>query len=96
MFSDFALAAALAGTLPGLAAWLAARRWGLAGLMGALLVCAIAAFVGWHLTRQPLGGQASTKQAGLVFLVALPASVSLVMGAVFGFWAAHQRRISRP
>ena len=36
MLSDYALPAALAGTVPGLLAWLAARRWGLAGLLGAL------------------------------------------------------------
>ena len=33
MIGDFALPAALAGTLPGLLAWLGARRLGLAGLL---------------------------------------------------------------
>lgn len=93
MFADYALAAALAGTLPGLAAWLAARRWGLAGVLGALALCAVVALIGWPLTREVRSGDAQTRQAALIFLVAVPGVVSLILGAVAGFWTAHRRRI---
>lgn len=92
MFADYALPAALAGTLPGLIAWLAARRWGLSGLLGALAVCAVIAFVGWNLTRQHPAADAQIRQANLIFLVIVPGLVSLILGAVFGFWEARGRR----
>ena len=31
--------------------------------------------------------------AALIFLVAVPGVVSLILGAVAGFWTAHRRRI---
>ena len=92
MFADYALPAALAGTVPALLAWLAARRWGLAGLLGALAVCAVIALIGWNLTREVPPAAAQIAQANMIFLVIVPGLVSLILGAVAGFWDAHRRR----
>lgn len=92
MLSDYALPAALAGTVPGLLAWLAARRWGLAGLLGALAICAVVALIGWNLTREVPPAETQIAQANLIFLVIVPGLVSLILGAVAGFWDAHRRR----
>lgn len=94
MIGDFALPAALAGTLPGLLAWLAARRFGLAGLMGALAVCGMLAILGWNLTRDVLTGDDQLRRAGIIFFIAVPGVVSLILGAIAGFWEAHRRRIA--
>ena len=96
MIGDFALPAALAGTLPGLLAWLAARRFGLAGLMGALAACGLLAIVGWNLTRDVLTGDDQMRRAGVIFFIVVPGVVSLILGAIAGFWAAHRRRIDSP
>ena len=96
MLGDFALPAALAGTLPGLLAWLAARRFGLAGLMGALAACGLLAIVGWNLTRDVLTGDDQLRRAGVIFFIVVPGVVSLILGAIAGFWAAHRRRIDSP
>ena len=96
MIGDFALSAALAGTLPGLLAWLAARRFGLAGLMGALAACGLLAIVGWNLTRDVLTGDDQMRRAGVIFFIVVPGVVSLILGAIAGFWAAHRRRIDSP
>lgn len=94
MIRDYALAAALAGTVPGLVAWLAGRRWGLSGLIGALVAVAVLAVVGWNLTREVLTGDPQVRRAGVIFFVIVPGLVSLVLGAVFGFWEAHRRRVT--
>ena len=96
MIDDFALPAALAGTLPGLVAWLAARRFGLAGLMGALAFCAVLAIVGWNLTLDVLTGDDQLRRAGIIFFIVVPGVVSLILGAIAGFWDAHRRRIAPP
>jgi len=93
---DFALPAALAGTLPGLLAWLAARRFGLAGLMGALAVCGLLAIVGWNLSQDVLTGDDQLRRAGIIFFIVVPGVVSLILGAIAGFWDAHRRRIDSP
>ena len=54
---------------------------------------AVVALVGWPLTREVRSGDAQTRQAALIFLVAVPGVVSLILGAVAGFWTAHRRRI---
>ncbi|MFC0340476.1 hypothetical protein [Paracoccus niistensis] len=96
MIGDFALPAALAGTLPGLLAWLAARRFGLVGLMGALASCGLLAIVGWNLTRDVLTGDDQLRRAGIIFFIVVPGVVSLILGAIAGFWEAHRRRIDSP
>ena len=96
MIGDFALPAALAGTLPGLLAWWAARRLGLAGLMGALALCAVLAIVGWNLTLDVLTGDDQLRRAGIIFFIVVPGVVSLILGAIAGFWDAHRRRIAPP
>ena len=93
MIGDYALPAALAGTLPGLLAWLAARRFGLSGLMGALAACGLLAIVGWNLTQDVLTGDDQLRRAGIIFFVVVPGIVSLILGAIAGFWEAHRRRI---
>ena len=93
MIGDFALPAALAGTLPGLLAWLAARRFGLAGLMGALAACGLLAIVGWNLTRDVLTGDDQLRRSSIIFFVVVPGIVSVVLGAIAGFWEAHRRRL---
>ncbi|MBV0890691.1 hypothetical protein KTN05_02350 [Paracoccus sp. Z118] len=92
MIDDYALPAALAVTLPGLLAWLAARRFGLSGLMGVLVICAVAAVAGWSLTRDVLTGDPHLRRSGMIFFVIVPGLVSLVLGAVAGFWEALRRR----
>ena len=96
MIGDYALPAALAGTLPGLLAWLAARRFGLAGLMGALALCAMLAIVGWNLTLDVLTGDDQLRRAGVIFFIVVPGVVSLILGAIAGFWEAHRRRLDSP
>ena len=96
MIGDYALPAALAGTLPGLLAWLAARRFGLAGLMGALALCAVLAIVGWNLTLDVLTGEDQLRRSGVIFFVVVPGVVSLILGAIAGFWEAHRRRVDSP
>ena len=96
MIGDYALPAALAGTLPGLLAWLAARRFGLAGLLGALALCAVLAIVGWNLTLDVLTGEDQLRRSGVIFFVVVPGVVSLILGAIAGFWTAHRRRIDSP
>lgn len=83
------LAAAL---LPGLAAFILTRRNGPRGLAVALAICAAAALTGWLMTDRPLSGDATTTQALAIFLVIVPGLVSLVTGAVAGFWVALNRR----
>ena len=92
MIGDYALPAALAATLPGLLAWLGARRFGLAGLMAVLGLCGLLAVVGWNLTRDVLTGDDQLRRAGIIFFVVVPGIVSVVLGAIAGFWDAHQRR----
>ncbi len=92
MISGWIVFAALAATLPGLVAWLLTRRYGLAGVLGALAVCALIAVVGWPLTREVRVGDAMHAQAIVIFWIVVPALVSLVLGAVVGFWSALQRR----
>ena len=96
MIGDYALPAALAGTLPGLLAWLAARRFGLAGLLGALALCAVLAIVGWNLTLDVLTGEDQLRRSGVIFFVVVPGVVSLILGAIAGFWEAHRRRVDSP
>ena len=96
MIGDYALPAALAGTLPGLLAWLAARRFGLTGLMSALALCAVLAIVGWNLTLDVLTGDDQLRRAGVIFFIVVPGVVSLILGAIAGFWEAHRRRIDSP
>lgn len=96
MIADYALPAALAGTLPGLLAWLAARRFGLAGLLGALALCAVLAVVGWNLTLDVLTGDDQLRRAGVIFFVVVPGVVSLILGAIAGFWHAYRRRLDAP
>ena len=93
MMADYALAAAFAVTFPGLLAWLAARRWGLAGIIAALAVCAVAALIGRNVTADVLTGDDQLRRAGWIYFVILPGVVSLVLGAVAGFWTAHRRRL---
>jgi hypothetical protein len=92
VIASWALPAALAGTVPGFLAWLLARRYGLRGLLGALALCAVLGIVGWNLTREVLAEAAMTRQAGAIFYVVVPGVVSLILGAVAGFWAALDRR----
>ncbi len=92
MPQEFALFAAFAATLPGLAAWLAGRRYGLAGLLGALALVAIIAVPSWIITREVLTGDSQVRRAGMIFFVIVPGIVSLILGAVFGFWEANRRR----
>lgn len=96
MIGDFALPAALAGTLPGLLAWMGARRLGLAGLLGALAACGALAILGWNLTLDVLTGDDQLRRAGIIFFVVVPGVVSLILGAIAGFWDAHRRRIDLP
>lgn len=92
MPGEYALIAALAATLPGLAAWLAGRRFGLSGLLAALAVVAVIAVSGWIVTREVLTGDLQIRRAGMIFFVIVPGLVSLILGAVFGFWEANRRR----
>lgn len=92
MIEDYALPAALAVTIPGFLAWAAARRFGLSGLMGALVICGVGAIVGWLLTRDVLTGDPHLRRSGMIFFVIVPGFVSLVLGAVAGFWEAFRRR----
>jgi|GEM_PF-5547541 len=92
MIEDYALPAALAVTLPGMLAWLGARRFGLAGLMAVLGLCAVLAIIGWNLTRDVLTGDDQLRRAGIIFFVVVPGMVSVVLGAIAGFWEAHRRR----
>ena len=92
MISDYALPAALAVTLPGLLAWLGGRRYGLAGLMTVLAICAVTAVVGWNLTRDVLTGDEQLRRSGMIFFVIVPMLVSAVLGSVAGFWEALRRR----
>lgn len=92
MIAGWELPVALAAVVPGLIAWGLARRYGLAGVLGALAVCALIALIGWPLTREVRTGDAMHAQAMLIFWVVVPGLVSLVLGAVLGFWVALQRR----
>lgn len=85
-----ALAAAI---LPGLIGWAFTRRFGPLGLGLALGVCAVIALAGWFPTRQTLPGDIMAIAGPLIFMVLLPALVSLVTGAAIGFWQAHRRRL---
>ena len=92
MIQDYALAAALAVTLPGLLAWLGARRFGLSGLMAGLGLCAVLAVVGWNLSQEVLTGDDQLRRSTIIFFVVVPGIVSVVLGAIAGFWEAHRRR----
>ncbi|HRO16220.1 MAG TPA: hypothetical protein PLL33_14515 [Paracoccus sp. (in: a-proteobacteria)] len=92
MIADWALTAALAVTLPGMAAWLLARRYGLAGIMGALAICAVLAIGGWISTRTVLTDEAQLRRSAIIFYVIVPGLVSLILGAIAGFWAALDNR----
>lgn len=93
MIGDYALPAALAVTLPGMLAWLGARRFGLSGLMAVLGLVALMAIVGWNLTRDVLTGDDQLRRAAIIFFVVVPGLVSVVLGAIAGFWEAHRRRL---
>ncbi|WP_134726392.1 hypothetical protein [Paracoccus luteus] len=82
----------IAAILPGLAAWWLTRRNGPLGLAMALAFCAVVAIGGWIITQNVLPLDQMARQAGIIFFVVTPALVSLVTGAVAGFWAAHRRR----
>ncbi|MBB1490490.1 hypothetical protein H5395_02840 [Paracoccus sp. MC1854] len=93
MIGDYALPAALAVTLPGVLAWLAGRRFGLAGLLAVMILIGVIAVIGWNLTRDVLTGDDQLRRSSIIFFVVVPGIVSVVLGAIAGFWEAHRRRL---
>lgn len=92
MIGDYALPAALAVAVPGMLAWLAGRRFGLAGLMVVMILIGLMAIVGWNLTRDVLTGEDQLRRSSIIFFVLVPGIVSVVLGAIAGFWEAWRRR----
>ena len=89
---DWLVPGLIAGIVPGLAAWWLTRRNGPLGLAMALGFCAVVALGGWIITQRTLPLDQMAQQAGIIFFVVTPALVSLILGAVAGFWAAHRER----
>ncbi|MDO5369892.1 hypothetical protein [Paracoccus sp. (in: a-proteobacteria)] len=93
MIGDYALPAALAVTLPGMLAWASGRRFGLAGLIAVMILVGVMAIVGWNLTLEVLTGDDQLRRSSIIFFVVVPGIVSVVLGAIAGFWEAHRRRL---
>ncbi|MDO5630335.1 MAG: hypothetical protein Q4G22_00700 [Paracoccus sp. (in: a-proteobacteria)] len=70
--------------VPGLVAWLAARRMGLGILWAALIAGAILGLAGWFITREPLLGDAEIRRSVAIYFVLLPGFVGMVLGAGAG------------
>ena len=91
--TEAAALTALAATLPGLLAFAGARRWGTAGLIGALCLCAVVAV----LVLTPAQGAGvdpmPSRDASPLLFVVLPGMLSLLLGALLGFRTAERREI---
>ena len=91
--NDVIISVLAAFTLPGLAAWLLARRHGLGVFWASLIVGALVMIYGWVTARPDIAPETAGQHTLTIYFVLLPAFMSLVLGAILGAWQ-HRMRVA--
>lgn len=84
--NEVTIAVLAAFTLPGLAAWLLARRHGLGVFWVSLIMGALVMLYGWFTARPALAPEVAGQHTLVIYFLLLPGFMSLVLGAILGAW----------